>query len=316
MTELFDRYWELKVKDIDGKFDYTIKPDSETGLTLKLAFDVNATTDLRYYTGTIKVWNLGPGKRKNLVFNLLLDEFGKGPLVQLTAGYKGRSGLIFDGAINRGFVSRDPLTGNWVNVMQCGIPLKQDQQVEIQAQRVKDSGLYSFLLAAVKKIMDQPGRFPVKYARNFDSNFKAAVDEYLNNNTFGEKSLGYSGPLMNVLNEISKEFNLIFFMGNDGFSVISGKFGENNSRLTISNEPEILISKQTGMIGSPIYTDTGAKLICYLWPQLKMFQPVHVKADVLDKNISIYSLNHRGDWRTNEWYSEIDGSTANPFKRQ
>jgi len=313
LTDLYNRYWELRIKDINDKFDYTLKPDPESGINLKLSFDITATTDIRYYTGTIKVWNLGREKRKNLVFNLLLEEFGTGPLIQLSAGYLQRYGIIFDGAINRGYLSRDAQTGNWINVMQCGIPLKQDAFFSIKSQPVKNGTLYSFLSSAVKKVINQPGRFSVKLAKNFDSNFKLAVDEYLKTNTV-DKNIGYSGPATGILNEISREFNIIFFAGPEGFSVISGKFGSDNDRLSI-NDPEIEISEGTGMIGSPIYTDTGAKVLNYLNPHFKMFQKAHVISDVLDKNISIYSLTHRGDWREKEWYSEIDGSTVNPFKQ-
>jgi len=313
LTDLYNRYWELRIKDINDKFDYTLKPDPESGINLKLSFDITATTDIRYYTGTIKVWNLGREKRKNPVFNILQEGFATGPLIQLKAGYLQRFGTIFDGAINRGYLQRDGLTGNWINVMQCGIPLKLDSYFSIQSQPVKDATLHSFLLAAVKKVIDQPGRFKVKLAKNFHPNFKAAVDEYLKTNPV-DKNIGYSGPAQGILNEITREFNIIFFAGPEGFDAISGKFGTNDAKLT-NNEPEIEISKENGMIGSPIYTDTGAKVLNYLNPHFKLFQRAHVISDVLDKNISIYSLTHRGDWREKEWYSEIDGSTKNPFKQ-
>lgn len=313
----FNRYWELKITAVDNKFRYVLKPN-EAGQSLRISFEVNVATDIRYYTATIKIWNLHPDKRQSLNFNLLLDEFGKGPRVELTAGYQERSGVIFDGAVLRGYPVRDSLTGNWITVLQCGIPIQQSKQVTIQQKVVNNGTLYSYILAAVEKLLSQPDRAEVRFSSSFEDNLKTAVNKYTAANEI-DKALGYQGTTTFILDEISKEFNLYFFYGKDGFNVISGNYGSDKSLLIIpaGEPPEIIFDgslKQ--IIGSPVYTDTGARITSYLRPELRMFQHIRVKSRILDRNVSISSLKHRGDSRSNEWYSEIDAVNINQLLRR
>ncbi len=318
MSNYFGRFWKLRIKDRLGNFDYTIKKD-DYGRSLRVKFDIKATTDLKYYSGTIKIYNLAPGKRKNLIFNLLLDKFGTGPSVQLTAGYDQKNGIIFDGAVTRGFTIREGV--DWVTTLYVGIPLKNDKEITIQSEAVNNGNLFSFLFDAVAKIVDQPDRVEIKRAPNYKKNFQAAVDEFLNVGNIKNKQLGWNGYATSILSEISTEFNILFFIDHQGLNAISGKFEQSSSGqspLTIPDDttvPEKIFTKENGLIGSPIYTDTGAKIITYLMPELRIFQYIGARSDVLNKNFSIHELIHRGDTHDNDWFSEIDGSNINQLLR-
>ncbi|MBU2645881.1 hypothetical protein KKI24_14325 [bacterium] len=313
--ELFDRYWTLAVRKY-GAFRDLIKlsPD-DFGNSLRITFEINCATDLRFYTGTINVYNLSPDNFKGLTFNALNDELGTGPSIRLEAGYREKTGIIFDGAIHRGYPVREPLTGTWIMALQCGLPLKTDKSVKIDPQKVTNATLYSFLNSVVNKLTTQPDRWPVKKAPGYDAAFLAAVTEYTSSHTVN-KSIGYNGPMSMILAQITEEFNLHFVYGHSGLIVVSGKYGTSDDPVRVPDgllTPEISFSKKSGLIGSPTYTDTGAKFLVYLRPELRMFQWVRVISSVLDRNVAVNGLIHRGDSRGDDWFSEIDGVNKNLF---
>lgn len=303
--KLFDRFWELNIKsnpNTQSSFDYVIKQD-DFGRSLRVNFDINAAPDIRYYSGTIRIYNLDPDKRKNLVFNILGNEFGTGPSIKLVAGYKEKSGLIMDGVVLRGYTIKEPTTGNFITILQCGTSFKSDKIITIQPIKVTNLNLFSAVKNWLSIIIpeggtvDENNRFIIKRAKLFDANLLDALNSFAGT---VNKTIGFSGTASKVLNEISSLFNLVFYYDNEGFNVTT-------SVLT-SGVPEILISQETGMIGSPIYTDTGAKIKSYLRADYRLFQSVNVKSDVLDKIIKITTLNHNGDTHTNAWYSEMDAN--------
>lgn len=313
----YDRFWKLNVKGSD--FEIELKPD-ENGNNLRAQFEINATVDLRYYTGTIKIFNVNPDHRKNLVFNLLRDEFGTGPAVQFTAGYKDSNGIIFNGAITRGYTRREPNQGNFISILEVGLPLSHGKKITIDPLPTTNSNLLTVLTDAIEKLLTQPDRIEIPKGTNYKTNLATAVSDYTDNNTINE-SLGFSGSTIKIFDEISARFNILFFQDNEGFNAIGGKYKTGSNQrdplvLPPGNMiPELTLSQKTGMIGSPIYTDTGSKLISYLRSEFRIFQLIKVDSSVVKKNISILSLVHRGDTFTEEWYSEIDGSNFNQLIR-
>ncbi len=319
---IFNRYWALEVEgnaQIGQLFAFTIEPD-DAGNSLRIQFDISATIDARYYSGTIKIFNLAPDKRESLRFNLLLDEFGTGPKVKLTAGYETANGIIFDGVVHRGFNSREVSTGDWITTLQVGLPFKQDKYANIEplatSSLALSQGVASYLSSTVRKLFNQENRFAAKFSSSFDRNMLSEINTYFDaGNTVGD-SIGFSGNSISILDEIQDRFNLIIFSDSNGLNVAGKRYrtvGNSETPITSpeTTTPELTLSKDTTLIGSPVYTDTGAKVISYLRPELRVFQYIRVESSVLDRNISILELNHRGDTHTDEWYSEIDGSNLN-----
>jgi len=320
MSVFFDRYWRLKIAAQDGSFEFEIKPD-QFGNSLRMQFDISAAIDFRYYSGVIKIFNLDQTKRKQLMFNLLADEFGTGPLVELEAGYQSKRGLIFSGAIQRGYTIREPQTGDWVSSLQVGYPWNGSKDVTISGIDVRSSNLKSLLRSEVEKLLQQTGKAGIQKSGNFNENFDAAIDKYLDTGNVKNKSLSYSGKASQILDEIAKEFNIIFFTDQGKFNVVSGGFKSSDdvrNPVTIppgNMIPEKILDKTNGLIGSPIYTDTGATARFYMQPDFRVFQLIRIESEVLNKNISITDLKHSGDTYENNWYSEIDGSNFNNFAR-
>ena len=249
--EFFNRFWEFNIRSnpaTQTEFDYVIGQD-DFGNSLRLSFDINATIDIRYYSGTIKIYNLEPNKRKNLVFNILGNNFGTGPQVRLVAGYQGKSGLIMDGIVHRGYLTREPSSGDWINVLQCGAAFKSDKQVNIQSVKVDNGNLLNLVknwlsvLVPEGTVVDSDGRFIIKRAKDFNQNLSDAVGISIFSNTYN-RPFGASGTASKILNEISDAFDLVFYYDNEGFNVTSP---------ILSNElPEIELNQDTGMIGSPV----------------------------------------------------------------
>ncbi|MCK5613269.1 hypothetical protein KAR91_65960 [Candidatus Pacearchaeota archaeon] len=331
MTDFFDRFWELQIKAQDGSFDFIITQD-EFNNSLHIEFEVNATLNLLYYTGTIKIINLLESKWKQLIFNQLGDDFGSGPLVRLTAGYKSKNGLIFDGAALRGYTVVRPETAETITILEVGLPIDFVQEVTIEPANSTVigalNGLYNYLVQSIQQLLSGTGRLPIKTVKGWENNLKDAIDDFLLQGAVKNKALGYSGNWIQILKEMSEEFNIIFLYDNKGFNVAGRRFeGSTNiaQPITIPNNttlPEIVLisgvdgDPGNGLLGSPTYTDTGAKLICYLRPDLRIMQLIGVRSRSLDKNISITELIHRGNSHTNEWYSEIDGSNINQLVKR
>lgn len=320
MSDFFNRYWKLKFESNDGSFKFDIDQD-QFGNSLRVVFDIGAAADFRYYSGTIKIYNLDRNKRKQLSFNLLLDEFGTGPRVQLIAGYQDRNGAIFNGAINRGFTIREPQNGDFITNLQVGIPWNGNKEVTVQGIDVQSSTLKSLLFSEVERLISQQGTIGIEKAEKFRDNFDMAIDKYLDVGNVKNKSLTYHGSASKVLEEIAQEFNLIFFMDGGRFNVTSGGFKSSDdvrTPITIppgNTAPEKIITRRNGLIGSPIYTDTGARAVSYLQPDFRVFQLVRVESEVLTKNFSITDLRFTGDTHGDEWYSEFDGTNFNQFAR-
>lgn len=310
MAEIFDRFWELNIKsnpNTQTDFSYVIKPD-EFGHSLRINFDINAALGIRFYTGTIRIYNLETDKRKNLVFNILGNKIGTGPSIKLIAGYKGRSGAIMDGVVLRGHTLKEPTTGDWITVLQCGLSLNSAKTITINPSKVTGELLDTFVKNWLSIIIpeeipgektDKDNRFIIKRSKGFNDNLEVAIATYLQDFTVNT-TIGFSGPSAKILEEIGLMFNLIFYYDNEGFNVSSSSVP--------SVTPEKVISEDTGMIGSPIYTDTGAKVNNYLSADFRLLQAVSVKSDVLEKDVQITSLNHIGDTFTNAWYSSFDAS--------
>jgi len=309
VAEFFNRFWELSIKSnpvTQTKFEYIIKQD-EFGQSLRMNFDITAAIDIRYYQGTIKIYNLDPSKRKSLVFNILGNDFGTGPSIKLVVGYETNAGIIMDGVVRRGWTVRRPLSGDFITVLECGTSLSSGKNVTIQSVKVINSNLLTHvknwlsIIIPVGGVTDKDNRFIIKRAQKFDENLSNAVDLSIAEKKGGYNTkFGASGPAAKVLNEITKTFGLVFYYDNEGFNVRSP---------TLSTElPEIQINKDTGMIGSPIYTDTGTKVLSYLRADYRLFQPVNIKSSVLEKTVKITTLIHRGDTHSSGWYSEIDAN--------
>lgn len=306
---LFDRYWELEIESnpsSNKRYHYKIKPDA-FGHSLRIGFDINATIDIKYYSGIIKIYNLSKTQRNNLAFNILGNQWGTGPLIRLTAGYQQRKGLIMDGVVFRSYTTRNVSSGDWITHLQCGTPFNSTgiitlQSIYITPRNVKTTvknWINELIPKAVGKTnVDKKGRFIIKRARYFSSNLVLAL---FKNPDKLNREIGFSGPLSMVLKEIEIEFNLVFYYDNDGFNV--------RSNYDVGpKEPEKDINKDTGMIGSPQYTDTGSKVLTYLDASYRVFQPIRVKASVLEKDVKILRLIHTGDSFTNDWKSDIDAS--------
>jgi hypothetical protein len=316
---LFNRYWKLDIDsdNVENLFSMSLLPD-RFGQSLRIAFEINASVDVRYYTGVIKIYNLKPSHRKNLSFNLLLNEFGTGPKVQLTAGYEKRNGLIFNGVVHRGYTERE--AGDWITTLKVGLPWKEDEIITIEPATniTTNNHLVNYLFQTIEAVRNQDGRLPINTGPKYQQNFNEAVNTFLGANNPKNKSTGYSGQAQQILDEISREYNLLFFVDHQGWNVTSKLYGDNKKTpITIPSNttvPELILKSKTGLIGSPIYTDVGIKAKSYLRPEYRMFQYIRIESDVINRNISINGLIHRGDSYTNEWYSEIDGASYNQLK--
>lgn len=325
-ASLFQRYWEIDVVGGPEKLDFKLK-SNEDSKNIRVQFEVTATIDIRYYNATIKIYNLGESKRKQLLFNVLQPkEIKNGPRISIIAGYKpkGSNGTIFNGVIYRAYTKREIMTGDFVTVLECSAPFLEAEKINVQsAVKLTKENLQSNLEAIIEVVRTSNGTYQNKIDKKaFKTNIKAVVDNY---NRYGQAisgSLKFNAPAIEILKELEQKFNCKFFYDSEGFNVVPLRYDTDKQSKTPPTNPvdtfkaELEISGETGMIGSPIYTDTGAKFNTMLRPDLKVFQLIDLTSRILTREgttrtLTTTDLIFRGDTHGDEWLCEVDANDVN-----
>ena len=76
--------------------------------------------------------------------------------------------------------------------------------------------------------------------------------------------------------------------------------------------PIVVLDESAGLVGSPSATETGARAKMLLNTDLHLEQLVEIKSELLSGMFVISSITHRGDTRSGEFVTEIEGSTFEP----
>lgn len=313
MSLLFNRYCRLDIKSQTGEFqDISIKPDKLNRI-FRIQFNVNATYDFAFYRAEIKIYNLPKNIRKKFIWNRLGDDFGLGPLVTLTAGYKAKSGIIFDGAIQSSHTERDVKTGDFITVLNCGIPLS-NKKINIQAypKASIQNNLYPAIFSIIKKAISQPPKKEISLANGFDGTLANSLSGVVLSS-----DLKLSGNTFTILKKLEQKFGLIFYIDNGRLNVIKKSVNSNPPIVGGSTIPVFTFKEEKSsniLIESPFYTEIGADFTTLLKPELSIFQFVRVESELITKNVSINSLNFIGDTYGNEWFSKVTGVNFNQIQ--
>lgn len=243
----------------------------------------------------IKVYNLKKSNR-----NLIKEEFTK---IFLYAGYKDNAPLIFSGNIVN--ITHEKVGPDWISNLFCGDALKTINESTIN--KTLPPG------ATTESIMDEL----VGQMEGVTKGVTEGLKDCLTKKRSLLRGLVLSGNVKDWLTKLSQNCGFDYSINNDVLeTTVKGK--------PLNDEPPVIVSQETGMIGSPELTEVGLKVKSLLLPHLKLGRRIEIKSISNKINIGnlifrkvpptlgegtyrIDKITHSGDTRENNWFSEIDG---------
>lgn len=319
--KLYRRKWRLTVvpmKKFEGinyqgekyaEDDAIILSDSdfEEGNThaLHVRFNVNSSLSVPKF-GEVTIYNLS---------NDMMETLKQGTRVVLEAGYEdGNFGVIWNANIYH-FIERRENIVDRVLTMHCMDGYEIFKDCFVYAHVTKDRNT---ILDQYKEVVKQTGIDAVETpaALSDSSNKKSA------------RAATIIGSPSNAINEISKSAN-----GTIAGETKMSKIAIVDGKVTITDPnsigigEELVISPETGLIGTPSATQYGVIFRSLLDPRLLFTDPlVQVKierSEVIaqpqrygqtvapvvpprDGRYKVISVNHIGDTRGTEWYSDCE----------
>lgn len=281
----FNRRYELQIED-------------NTGLMLRY-------TDLRIKFEVTKSVIGVPNLMKLQLFNLseetafqLTQEFRN---IRLLAGYEGTESLIFSGQIRNIVHRRDNPTK--VAVVFAGDGEQAYKQASVS--KTFESGV------TIQQLVED---ISTSFASFGVSNGKL---DGLGSSRNKLRGLSYSGASKDVLNGLGDDYGFNWSIQDGVFTTI----GENEADRSV---PATLISRSTGMLGSPTVTEVGSDVRTLLNPELLPNRLIQIESDKPEVSLGnlyfrrvnrqlgngifkIMKVVHVGDTRGNDWTSAITG---------
>lgn len=248
------------------------KTDGTQVSALRVAFEITKSIDAKPNPGKIDIWNLS---RQNM--NRILT--GEWNLIKLWVGYDTLR-VLYAGDIIKKTVKRDGL--DFIVSTECGDGHVDYQQSLVLTTLAAGSSEQDAFDAAAKAMRNtRPG----------------AID--LPNRRTLPRSRVLAGNARDVLGRLA--------VNNDAdWSVQDGELIMVPANKVLPDEA-VLLSQDTGMIGSPQATDNGLELECLCNPALKIGGLVRVQSilDYFNGDYKIVHLQHQGDAIGGDWVTKL-----------
>lgn len=239
---------------------------------LRVAFDVTKSIDAKPNPGKIDVWNLN----REHMNRILSGEFNQ---VTLWVGYDTLR-VIYAGDVVKKTVVRDGL--DFIVSLECG-----DGHVDYQ------SSLMAVTLAA-----GSTDRDALDAAANTMKNTRRGAIDVPTTRALPRARV-LTGNARDVLGRVAAN-------NAADWSVQDGELVMIPADKVLADEA-VLLSQETGMVGSPQATDNGLELKCLCNPALRVGGLVRVQSilEYYNGDYKIVHLRHAGDGIGGDWLSEI-----------
>jgi len=306
---VFGRKYELTLSDPspDGASVeiFTISDSGDEPEALRIAFDIFTPCFSAYWWATIDIYNLDV----TFVDRLLADasQIRQGLTVTLKAGYaNGNFDIVWQGPIFQPLWSREnvvdfKLSLNCIFSLASVLSGSEDaapnaalgaNQTEIVRQIIRNLGLHEDFVATDLN--------PKKLSR-------------------GKKMFGSPDK---YLNWIAEDNQMVWFLSHRGLSM--GRLDDP----AVSNDPAVIYTPTTGLVGTPEQTQNGVNFRVLLDPRLQARIPLMVAAirqsaireakkqlgELIlpldqDGQYVVGAVRHVGDSRGGPWYTDVTGYT-------
>lgn len=267
MAVQFDRRYELQVADLVIR-------------DLDLVFKVTKTLKTAPNTLEATIYNLNGDHRGQL-------QEAEDPIVQLSAGYKDRIGVIFLGGVRDVVSDYDP--PDWSTVLGSG-----DGEKEIQTSRINKSFASGTSLATVIK---QVGGSMNLGLGNLDAAAGAgqlveAGGEFLNGVTV-------SGQSSREMDRLAKSAGLEWSIQDRTLQIL--KAGQT------LNDTAVVLTPATGLIGSPTIGNDGViKLRALLNSDVIPGRQIILKSRILSARLRAEVCTYTGNSAGGDWFVDVE----------
>jgi hypothetical protein len=300
----YGRKWKIQVQDSSGNEVWTVSDstyeDVPNQAALRVKFKFQAAVGQSPFFSEIEVWNFNGDTSAAII--------KQGDKVKVEAGYKdGVYGLLFQHQVFQPMFERVDVT-DFVTTLNC-----MDSYGIITEARFSSFGLgagynYNDVVAAMAKNAYKP--FDVGYISPTLRTEKSP------------RGMVYHGDHKEGLRQIARDNNVCWLAHDDQAHMVS------LNDLSYSGTA-LVITPQTGLVGTPQLTDEGIYFRCLLNPDIKIAQPLMViKIDqavirqlkavygqttgnqlrsVLDQDglYKVIGVTYLGDTRGNDWYVDV-----------
>ena len=272
------------------------KGGSATFDALKIDFDVTATIGSKQNTGSISVWNLSPARRAQLG-----EEFDE---ATLEAGYRdGSKGLVFKGAI------RDVTHG------LEGADVRSTLDLGDGDAAINKTGVSRTFPAGTKP------REMVEYIAGRMKGVEIGDLVGLDDMPAAARPVSVYGWAARELDTLGREHGFYWSIQNGQFQAV-----KNDRHM---GRP-VVISSETGMIGTPEVTDKGVTVTTLLDTEIRPGRLIDVRSQFLDENsgrdkrasdkggglFRVSQVQFTGSNRGHDFYAVVQGARAQGDKVQ
>jgi len=249
----------------------TITPPGESGRQfseLRCSFTISKTMRSSHNTASIYLYNLAPGTRKMMQ--------AEDTLVQVEAGYQDRLSTIFDGSV---VTSRSALEGpNWVTSAECGEGVKALRDSRLQRTwkegtprgRIVRDLLEAIQLTAIGRVetASLTGRISAP--------------------------LSVSGQVRRSLDRLANQWGF-------QWSVQAGVAEVRDRGTGAGKETVALLRPDSGLLGTPEWTEEGLKFRALLTAQVTPGKRVEIQSDIVSGVFQVERADYVGDTHGIDW---------------
>lgn len=274
MTILYDRYAQLIIAPLSGGAGIEL-------VGLRFNFNVKKTKTSEPNTATIKIYNLAQNTRDNIQ--------AKNQGIVLSAGYRDYSERLFVGVIKRLEHKRD--NTEIVTEMEC-----KDGGIDL-SRSVEFKKSYASGTSKLRIIKDILKAMPHVIEGKISSDATSGVIP---------GKLALSGGARIVLNKLARAWGFEWSVQNGALNILELGTG------TITNQAMAIVLKpNTGLIGSPVKTDRGAKFQSLLIPDIVPGSYITLESEFLSGHYKAETVTHAGDTHGNEWTTDVEARSLN-----
>jgi hypothetical protein len=247
---------------------------------LRIAFNIEKSTEGGSNTARIQVWNLSEKTRA------ILSE--KAAYVTLEAGYTGATKILATGEVTEFRHTKQGPDRITELVLQDGFSdLTKTQFAKSFPKGTEVSAVVEEIVAAFKNVKKTGVR----------TDFISLGKQLFTGGTF-------TGQAKKLIDDLLKPFNATMYVENNELHIVT----ENESKQALV----YTLSANTGLVGSPatktLDERTGVEFSCLLNPNIQLRHLVTLDADSVKGNYVVTKLSHVGDTHGSSWLTRIEAT--------
>lgn len=279
--DLFDRRYKLEIGPDGGIGRSWEGKRSASGVWegLRLAFRVEKGGDASPNKADLTIYNLSADSRAFVK---------KGMIVRLEAGYASNCKLVFTGSIE--LADHDHEGVDWVTKIHSADGVRAYRGIVLSESFGPKTTEESVIRAIAEKMKVTIGELKLNPR---PKGLKGKQPKALFN-----KGVAISGAASAALTRLCSSRGLRWSIQDGVLQVLP--YREQLSQLAV------LLTPETGLIGSPTATETGVKMVSLMQGGVNPGRAIQLQSAILKGVYLAENVKHEGDTHGNDWYTVVD----------